>query len=111
MSRAQPRRGDGEAPRRHFSFVLDLGCLRRGPRNNPGADSLKRAHSMCFIRWWSWGDRDRTKGREEEEVGGRVWDRQLWPSHLCVRSPDSLGAGKPFHQQGRGGKGRNIPSS
>lgn len=55
------------------------------------------------------GWQDRTKGREEEEVGGRVWDRLLWPSHLCVRSPGSLGAGKPFHQQEREGRGEISP--
>lgn len=59
---------------------------------------------MCFIRWSLWDDRDRTKGREEEEVKRRVWDRQLWPSHLCVRSPGSLSAGKSFHQQRREGE-------
>lgn len=48
MSRAQPRRGDGEAPRKHFSFVLDLGCFRRVPRKNPEADTAKGAH-MCAL--------------------------------------------------------------
>lgn len=75
MSRAQPRRGDGEALRKHFSFVLDLGCLRRVPRKNREADTPKGAHSVCFIRWTSWGASDRTKGWEKEEVGGRAWDR------------------------------------
>lgn len=111
MSRAQPRRGDGEAPRKHFSFVLDLGCLRRFPGKIVKLIRQRELTSVCFIRWRSWGASDRTKGREKEEVGGRAWDRQLWPSHLCVRSSDSAGAGKPFHQLRRERKGRNIPSS
>lgn len=50
MSRAQPRRGDGEAPRKHFSFVLDLGCLRRVPRKNREADTPKGAHKRVLYQ-------------------------------------------------------------
>lgn len=108
MSRAQPRRGDGEALRKHFSFVLDLGCLRRVPRKNREADTPKGAHRVCFIRWRSWGASDRTKGREKEEVGGLGADSC---GHLIsVLDPLTL-LMLESHFISPEGKGRNIPSS
>jgi len=106
-SRAQPRRGDGEAPRRHFSFVLDLGCPGRGPGKNPGDDSLKGAHSMCSIRWWSPGTGQRAgrRRRREEEGFGTESNGHL-SSASNLLAPLVLGS----HFISRGGKGRNIPS-
>lgn len=83
-----------------FLILADLGVL---PGKVVKLIHQRELTNVCFIRWRSRGATGRTKGREKEEVGGRAWDRQLWPSHLCVRSSDSPGAGKPFHQSRREG--------
>lgn len=62
---------------------------------------------MCLIRAAAERVPELTGMGKGQGGGGRVWDRSLWPSHLCVGSPGCLGAGKPFNGQGR--KGSSAP--